>query len=452
MPIVPPELSDSPASSFYGSTSATIRASEPPREFPLSDSGNAERLVYYYGHSLRYCQSWGKWLVWDGRTWQFDTHGRALELTKHVARRIPQEPSEESRERLAQFALYSESHQARLMALKLASSHSHVAVDHRVFDGKPLLLPCLNGTVDLGTGRLREHRREDWFTKLVRVEYDHDARCPAWLAFLDHVTAGDEELSGILQRATGCALTGLPEPFVLVCHGEHASGKSTFLQIIRELLGDFAVAGGVHLALADEHLRGGNRALLFGAMAGRRGQDDPWDFPPSCKAFMEAWRPPQLGANHDGAICCVPFGVRISDEQRDRDLVAKLRTELPGILRWAVQGCLMWQRDGVRLAASTWGRGACDNAEQTLGEFLLTRCTMHQSDTVRSGELYRAYLGWCERGGHQPVSQRALGTLLARTGFSAAKTTGGARVWRGLRLMDPGDCEENCSTTEALAH
>src|SRR5262249_87054 len=106
----------------------------------------------------------------------------------------------------------------------------------------PFLLNVLNGTIDLRTGKLREHRREDHLTKLAPVKYDPDATCPLWLKFLHRIMDGNTDLIEYLQRVVGYCLTGdVSEQAMWFHHGSGQNGKSTFLLTILAMLGDYAI-------------------------------------------------------------------------------------------------------------------------------------------------------------------------------------------------------------------
>src|SRR5439155_19770419 len=178
----------------------------------LTDLGNAARLVTAHGDDLRFCPSWSAWLVWDGDRWERDESLAIMRRAKRTVRGLYDDALRvdnfEGREKLLKHALRSEQ-AARLQGMvTLAQSEPGIPVIPDQLDADPWALNVLNGTLDLRTGELRPHRREDLITKLAPVVYAHEARCPLFLAFLDRIFAGNTDLIGFVQRAVGYSLTG----------------------------------------------------------------------------------------------------------------------------------------------------------------------------------------------------------------------------------------------------
>ena len=122
--------------------------------------------------------------------------------------------------------------------IKLAQSEPDISIVPDSLDTDPWLLNVLNGTLDLRTGKLRAHERDDLITKQTPVEYDSQAQSPQWESFLYQIMAGNKALMGYVQRAVGYALTGSTREQVLfMLYGTGANGKSTFLEMIQTLLG-----------------------------------------------------------------------------------------------------------------------------------------------------------------------------------------------------------------------
>jgi putative DNA primase/helicase len=219
-----------PAGNVVSISANVHRAPPSPHGYNLTDLGNSERFVAQHGQNIRYCYLWGKWLVWNGARWERDDAGRVYRLAKKTVRSMYREASdaedEERRKSLAKHASRSEGADKIKAMLELAKSAVPVAPDE--LDSDPWLLNASNGTVDLRTGALREHRREDLITKLAPVEYDPNATAPTWEAFLERVLPG-EELRTFVQRAAGYSATGdTSEQIMLINHGAGNNGKSTF--------------------------------------------------------------------------------------------------------------------------------------------------------------------------------------------------------------------------------
>ena len=377
--------------------------------------------------------------------------------------------TKEQRKAIVDWAKRSEAEARINAAINLA--RSKLPVSPGELDANAWRLNVANGTLDLRAGELRPHRREDLITKLAPVVYDPHARCPMWLAFLECVTGGSAGLMRFLQLAVGYSLTGdTREQVLFLLYGTGQNGKSTFLEIVRALLGDYAQQAEFSTFLAkDRDTVRNDLADLFGARfvsaveveGGRRlaealvkqvtGGDalkarflfqEHFTFHPAFKLFLAANHKPVIRGT-DYAIWrrirLVPFTVTI--EQPDLDLPDKLRAELPGILNWALEGCRAWQREGldvpdqVREATAAY-RAAMD----VLGDFLADRCITDPQAYVLTSAFYRAYAAWCEGTGEKAISQKAFGLRLAERGFVATRVgKEQSRAWRGLRLLGPDE-------------
>ena len=145
-----------------------------PETRHLTELGNAERFVSRHGQDLRYCHVWGKWLVWDGQRWQVDATAEVMRRAKETVRAMYGEASQEDnakrRSELAGWALKCEC-EARIKSMvSLARAEVGIPVMPDEFDVDPWLFNVLRGTINLKTGELRPHRREDLITKLAPVQ------------------------------------------------------------------------------------------------------------------------------------------------------------------------------------------------------------------------------------------------------------------------------------------
>ncbi len=207
----------------------------------LTDAGNAERFIAHAGHRFAFVHAWGSWLHYDGVRWQRDGDGEALRAALATVRATATEaekaPDDDHRGELLRHALDSES-SARLAAM-LSVAQVLQPVGSDALDRDPDLLNVQNGTLDLRTGELRPHGRDDWLTRLAPVPWEPEDACPRWEAFLHRVMGGNDHLVAFLQRAVGYSLTGhTTEQVLFLLHGVRANGKSTFLETLRALLAD----------------------------------------------------------------------------------------------------------------------------------------------------------------------------------------------------------------------
>ena len=442
----------------------------PPSGFNLTDLGNAERFAARHGEDVRYCHPWRKWLVWTGARWERDNAGRIHQLAKEAVRGIYREASDaeddDRRKALAKHASASESETRIRAMIELSKSERPISPDE--LDADPWLLNVKNGTIDLRTGELREHRREDLITKVAPVEYDPDASAPALEAFLERVLPG-EELRGFVQRAAGYSATGdTSEQCMFIHHGPGANGKSTFQETVSAALGDYAMrtptetllvkrAGGVPNDVA--RLKGARFVTASETEEGRRlaeslvkdltGQDtisarfmwaEWFDFKPTHALHLSTNHKPEIRGT-DAAIWrrirLIPWAVTIPPAEQDKKLPEKLRGELPGVLAWIVRGCSKWLREGLKAPKEVRQATRAYRAEMdVLAAFLADCCQRDEDEEESAGELWGAWKRWCEETGEQVGTQKRFGGQLAERGFlNHRDSRTGRKVWSGVSLL-----------------
>ncbi|MBI1209284.1 MAG: hypothetical protein GC191_18605 [Azospirillum sp.] len=333
-----------------------------------SEDELACRFTAKHRNDLRYVAAWGKWLEWDGCRWKFDSTLRVFDLARLVCRAAAAESDDED---LAS---------ARTVAAveKLAKSDRAHASTVDQWDIDPWLLNTQGGTVDLRTGQLRPHSRIDHLTKITAATPGGD--CPTWLAFLDRVTDHDADLQSFLARMIGYSLTGITRDHALFfAHGSGGNGKGVFLNTITRLMGDYAAVAPMETFVAtasDRHptdlamLRGARLVSAQETEEGRRWAEakiksltggDPisarfmrqdfFTFVPQFKLVIAGNHKPSLRAVDEAIrrrFHLLPFTVTIPAGERDPNLPKKLEAEWGGILAWAIEGCLEWQRIGLQ--------------------------------------------------------------------------------------------------------
>jgi putative DNA primase/helicase len=254
---------------------------------------------------------------------------------------------------------------------------------------------------------------------------------------------------------------------MIIAYGTGANGKTTLLGTLRELLGDYAREAdaesfmdkknqGIREDIADldgarfvtaSETSDGKRLseALVKKMTGgerlraRRLYENGYEFVPHFKPWLATNHKPSIqGTEHAiwRRIKLLPFAVTITDDQKDPDLPEKLKAEYPGILAWAVRGCLDWQRHGLTapaavVEATTQYRESMD----TVAAWLDDACELGPTWTAKAGDLHASYKKWCEVNGERWLSPRKLGERLAEKGFEPFKGTGGVRTWLGVKLQ-----------------
>ena len=414
-----------------------------PTRFLLTDYGNAQRLVARHGQDLRYNVNRSKWMAYDGLRWNIDEWGEATLLAKESSRSMWREAADENdprrRDELLKHAKKSEQRQSIEAALILAQSEPTIPVSAADLDRDPMQFNVENGIVDLATGKLLEHRREHLLSKLAPVAYDPTAGCPLWIKVLDRIIDGNQDLIAYLQRIAGLCLTGdisVQEMWIL--WGAGANGKNVFVDTLMGLMGDYAgLAADSLLTMRthDEHpteladLQGKRLVVGSETEAGARLRIQlikRLTGNPTIKArymrenFIEFQRTHKLvlitnnkPVIHEATnavwrrLRLVPFTVTIPGDEQDVNLTAKLRAEWPGILNWAVRGCLDWQRQGMCTPLEVTSATATYQAESDpLGEFVSMCCIVGDIYRVARTELFVEYLAWAKSAGESHPMDR----------------------------------------------
>ena len=441
------------------------------RDFHLTDLGNAERLVHHFGERIRYCHLWKKWLIWDEVRWMVDHTDQIRQLAKQVIRKIYREAEAVSdpgkRQAIAKHAMASESDKRIKAMISLAESELPITPEE--LDRDPWLLTCLNGTLDLRKNILLPHKREDFITKLAPVAYDPKASSKSWLDFLDRIMASNPKLISFLQRAIGYSLTGdTSEQCMFILHGSGANGKSTFLQTIAFVLGDYAMSTPTDTLLVKQkgaisndvaRLKGARFVTASEAEAGQQlaeslikqmtgGVDvisarflhqEFFDFAPTHKIFLGTNHKPVIKGTDPAIwrrIRLVPFEVTIPEAERDKNLFQKLKKEAESIFAWAVKGCQLWRTyelgepEEVKAATESY-REEMD----TLAEFIKDRCVLRPDARVLRKALFDAYVEWCQEDGQAQVNSRSFVAGMRDKGFVECRAgLKGMRAWEGIEL------------------
>jgi putative DNA primase/helicase len=423
---------------------------------------------------VRFNHSTGHWLLWAGTHWRGDDDGAIQRRAKATVRAIYDEAAAASRAgddeyagMLAKWARASAAEARRNALLTLAQSELPIPVTHARLNRHARLLNVQNGTLDLATGQLRAHARDDLLTTVLPVAYDPAATCPTWDRFLARITGGDDALAGYLARAAGYTLSGLTdEQCLFFLYGHGANGKSTFIETALALLGELGHKARAQILMADERERVPNE---IAALAGKRlvvaselaegsrlneglvkdmtGGDslsarflygEPFTFRPAFKLWLYGNHKPVITGTDDGIwrrVRLIPFTVQIPEAERDAGLPGRLRAELPGILAWAVRGWAAYQRQGLGApAAVTQATAAYRGESDLIGVFLDERCVTGAGLTVGAGELYAAYGEWATANGLRALSNVRFSRALAERGMTKTRAGGGRREYAGLGL------------------
>ena len=430
-----------------------------PSSPEFADDALALKFTLEHGEDLRYTAEWGRWSVWNGSVWKVDRTRDVYDRARRVCRR------ESARCEDPRHAPRIASAQTVAAVERLAQADRRHAATIEQWDSDSWLLNTPAGVVDLRSGNLREARRDDYMTKTTTVA--PNGNCPMWLSFLDWVTLGDRELQGFMQRMCGYALTGSTEEHALFfVFGHGGNGKSKFLEAICGLMGDYArtapievfvdsnnqkhpteLAGlqGARLVTAIETEEGRRwaesklKALTGGdKIAARFMRQDFFEFTPQFKPIIAGNHKPSL-RTVDEAIRrrfhLLPFEVTISASERDPKLGEKLRAEWPGILQWAIDGCIAWQKEGLNPPARVKQATEDYLAEEDCLARWIEECTEEKAAAwSSSSDLFFSWTVWAKANGEIPGTPKRFSGNLDARGYERSRKNK-ARGFQGIRLL-----------------
>lgn len=441
---------------------------------PHTDLGNARRLVAEHGHDLHHAPQLGRWLSWDGLRWLGDetgeVHRRAKAVVDGMLTQMATLADSEDRKKLFGHWMRSQSAPRLSAMVDVARTEPGIPVLVHQLDADPWALNTNAGVIDLRNRTVTKADRRALVTKLAPVTPDATAGCPTWLEFVYWAMQGDDELVGFLQRAVGYSLTGrVDEQVLFFLHGHGENGKSTFLNVLQAMMGDYAIAAEPDLLIAsqgDKHTTGiadlvGRRLVVVqeteegrrfaeatvkqltggDVVRARRMRQDFFEFRPTHKLWMAANHKPNVrGTDHAiwRRIRLIPFAAALAPGQKDERLLDKLLGELPGIMAWALDGCIAWQRDGLRPPSVVIEATREYRTEQDhVGRFIDDVCLLDADQCVAARDLRRAYEAWCEENGERPWSAKAMAPQLVERGCERVKAgRENVSTWIGLTLAD----------------
>ena len=443
---------------------------------PLTELGNAQRLLDLYEKVLRYVPEVSGWTVFRGGAWQWDKTGSFVrETAGKLGERIYAEGTKFDMAQAQHFAKHARNSQnVRTIdnAVSLLSDQGRIRISLALIDADPMLIGFDNArqVIDLRTGLARPAVAADYITKsLTPCAIGDSAKAVRWLAFLHQVFDGDAELVGWLHRWCGYLLTGsTSEQIFLFFFGLGANGKSVFAELLKYVMGDYgrAVASetltdtkrqaggaspdladliGCRLAMSSETEDGSALAesLVKSLTAGdtitaRQLYAQPVQFQPAFKLLMLGNHRPIIRGNDYGIwrrVRLVPFTKTFSEQERDPHLLDTLKAEAQHILAWMVEGCTEWQRRGLADVPAVVAIQTADYRQEqdVIGQWLGECTKSDRACEVDTGDLYASYRNWALEAGLKPASKVSLGRRLSERGYSGRKSHN-KRFWVGMSL------------------
>lgn len=459
------------------------------------EQGNADRFVELAQNIAKYVKDYG-WVINNKSQWLRDDKYAIEIYRKLVIPAIYQESDQAliSGDEKGAITLAKWAKKSKSAANSNASLGITTTMDGIYYPGVDLLnrniwlYNCLNGTIDLISGKLRPHDPRDMITKIVRIEYNPEARAPRWETFLFEITNDDTDMINFLQCAVGYSLTGTTrEQVCFFAYGLGANGKSVFLNTLLKLAGEYgiqtapdllmqspsgsqkhpteqAVLHSHRVAVAQECEQGRKMAISTvkqitssDRIRARFMHKDSFEFAPTHKLWIAANHKPIIHDNTNSIwrrIKMIPFDAVIPESKQDKNLLDKLEAELPGILNWAVKGCLQYQKTGLpRVERIERAIEDYRESSNTVLEFLAEKCicvTADKNMKTHISDLYLEYRFWAETEGETIWSKRAFSSAVLENGFERCRGNGGKWIFRGIKLKSIASQDELAAAKNVL--
>lgn len=450
---------------------------------PMTDAGNAECFAALHGDQFRYCKNLKQWFYWSGTRWLMDSDALALQKLLHTVRerRFAAATLTDPDQAKALFAWSYKSEMTNkiMAALHIAANIDPFLSSIEDYDIHPMYAGIPSGLLDLRTQTARSAQQNELLTMQLGVDFNPSATCPRWEQFLAEIFDGNPELPDMLryiQRAVGYSLTGdTSESKLFMLIGDGNNGKSVFLSILKQLLGDYAATAAFTTFDEDRKttasndiaaLKGRRLVVISESNSERRldeervkqltGFEDDvtcrflykeeFTYRPECKIWMAVNHPPLI-RNMDRGIWRRIVRINFTQDftgREDRQLPSKLKAESPGILNWALAGLREWQQQGL---------GTCKAVEEAtqeyqrtsdvVGQFVDEFCIQEPDAEAIAGDLYQDFWLWRKNAGEsRPMTSAIFGRILSSKGYKSFRAVRNARkqtFYQGLRRRTEQD-------------
>nr|WP_306266468.1 phage/plasmid primase, P4 family [Pararhizobium sp. IMCC3301] len=434
-------------------------------DFELDEDGVIRAFTAAHKDELRFDHAAGSWFRFDGNSWRREE----TKLAHHYARKLATDMADDDpkAKALRKVSVW----EAIERGARTVREFVATAAD---WNRDPWLLGTPRGTVDLRTGSLSPGRPDDHISRLTAVapipleRFDAERDCPRWLAFLDEALDGDAEAIRFLRMWGGYSLSGETKEHALVfVYGPGGSGKSTAINTVADILGEYAInvatstltaarhdahpeeiarLDGARLAWASETEKG--RAWAENRIKSLTGGDkitarfmrqNSFEFTPQMKLVIVGNNAPTLTSVDEAVkrrFIILPFDH--PPKSKDTNLPAKLREEWPGILSWMIEGCLDWQAHGlVRPAVAERATEAYFAEQDIFAQWIEDCCTTGKHEADTTGNLWDSWSAYAYENGEAPgTRKRSFPETLSQRGFEAIKNTNSirGRGYRGIRV------------------
>ena len=452
-----------------------VKPAKKDKRYSYDDTGNAERLKDLFGDNIRYNYTSNAWMYYDGKRWKHDDTGKMKILADKVVDNMKNEKlfiaegvdEEEMKKFKHRHWKDSRNHNKKVNMMK--ECEHLLPVQNNDFDKDFNLFNVQNGYIDLRSGQLIDHDRNNFFTKISNVEFTDKADCPKWEEFLNDIFLGRQDLIDFIQRAVGYSLSGYTtEQVLFVLHGNGRNGKSVFIEVLNEIFGNYATNITPQAIMASK--MGNNSgptpeiAKLDGArfvtttepnegdrfdegllkqitggdkISARKLHENSFEFTPQLKLWMATNHKPYVRGRDEGIwrrFVIIPFEKQIPLNEIDKDLTKKLKQELPAIIKWCVDGYLEWQRIGLaEPAIIKEQRDEYRTEMDSIAAFIDECCEVGTTGKIKSSLMFAAYDEWARENNQYRMTNTKFGIEMSK---KFKKITSNGVHYIGVGLLD----------------
>lgn len=456
------------------------RGMNPKNQYDMTDTGNAQRLRDKYKGSIRYSYNRRKWMYWTGKYWCYDDSGEIKKLADTIVADLKREAlpieDEKEREMKLRFANKTANSAGKCSMITEAQHLDGIPVMVNELDAYTDYLNCQNGIVNLRNGELIPHDPAFMMSNITNCDYDQSKKEPKmWMRFLNDITNGDKELQKYLQKCIGYSLTGSTrEQCAFFLYGIGNNGKSTFIETIADMLGgyannaqpetimmkrngdsigsDIARLKSARLVTTEEptegvrlneglvkQLTGGGKVtcrFLFG---------DEFEYAPEFKIWVATNHKPIIRGTDIGIwrrIRLIPLEVTIPPEKVDKMLKYKFRSEMPQILHWAVEGCMLWQKEGIEPPKAVMDATLEYKAEMDLLATFADDCLVidYGANGILATQLYAIYTAWAQANKEYVMTSRKFFSEIGKKLPDKKRISSGI-LYQGIKLSESAQRE-----------
>ncbi len=446
------------------SNTSVMEVNSLSRPEDVNETNMAKGLSSYLKHKALFCFDDKHWYLWNGKHWEKDKKRKIVNITTDFLLTHILILTENRRFDIAQRMMSFQSRQKIENIMELAKPK--LAVSLTDFDTKPMQLCIDNGVIDLNSGELLEAKSDMMHSKFAPIDYNPEADCPSFKRFMNDVFNNDEVINYI-QKVVGYTLTGnIHEQCLFMLIGSGANGKSTLVNILSDMMGTYATntAARTFMASANDNI-GDDLVRLSGARMitasetehGQRfaeakiksftGGDtitarplygEYINFKPIGKIWLTTNNRPEIRGSDDGIwrrIKEIPFNRQFTSEEQDKELEYKLVLEMPGILNWAIEGCLKMQSEGLTTLPASIEKSVREYRQEmdTVSSFIDEIC-VQSPDTTTVSTMYESYRDWCQTQRCHAVGKGQFGKAMQEHGYVQERDRNG-RYWKGVSIF-----------------